>query len=156
VNTHKPLDLNAVEPPISFLVENLRFVSKFPQGTDQSLWTATVIACRRGAQIAVSEEVLFVEFDGMAFIHGIQYEDGYPKGINQDRAIKQQAFINFLRGETCNSNDALGSISSVLIGHEYATEGKATAAYVLARATPLIIGVGYFNDDGKFELVGVE
>lgn len=50
----------------------------------------------------------------------------------------------------------LGWTRKLFAGHEYACEGKATAAYLAARESKLHIGVGYCNDAGEYELVALE
>lgn len=140
--------------PIAFAARSPRFVSNFPDGSDQ-LWMADVKACRDGG-CEVFEEVLFVESNGTAFIYGIEFEDGYPKGLKPDLALKQQSFIQFLRDETRRDNDALGLTALIFRGHEYSTECKATAAYIAARGTSLVMGVGYRDNGGKYELIGLD
>jgi len=71
-------------------------------------------------------------------------------------AAKQQAFIEFLRGENAKDDEVLGWTRKLFTGHEYAAEGKATAAYLAVRESKLHIGVGYRNDAGEYELVAVE
>jgi hypothetical protein len=149
------LNVGAIKPPIAIAAKAPRFVSAFPEGKDQ-LWVADVKACRHGVQCDVFEDVLFVESNGRAFIYGIEFEDGYPKGLRPELAEKQRAFIQFLRDETRQDNNALGPTSAVFRGHEYSSEGKATAAYIAARETDLMIGVGYRNDEGEYELVGLD
>lgn len=113
-------------------------------------------ACRHGVQCAVFEEVLFVESNGTAFIYGIEFEDGYPKGLNAELAEKQRAFIQFLREETRLRNQAVGVLSALFSGHEYSCEGKATAAYIAARETSLMMGIGYRSAEGEYELIAID
>ena len=40
------MNLSAVRPPIAFAAKNARFVSNFPQGSDE-LWMADLKACRQ-------------------------------------------------------------------------------------------------------------
>lgn len=150
-----PLNMRAVRPPISFAAKNARFVSNFPQGPDE-LWMADLKACRHGVQCEVFEDILFVESNGTAFIYGIEFEDGYPKGLKPEPALKQQSFIQFLRDETRRDNDALGFTALIFTGHEYATEGKATAAYIAARDTALVMGVGHRDNGGKYDLIALD
>lgn len=147
--------MRAVRPPISFAAKNARFVSNFPQGPDE-LWMADLKACRHGVQCEVFEDILFVESNGTAFIYGIEFEDGYPKGLKPEPALKQQSFIRFLRDETRRDNDALGFTALIFTGHEYATEGKATAAYIAARDTALVMGVGHRDNGGKYDLIALD
>ncbi|GAB7535759.1 hypothetical protein [Burkholderia sp. 3C] len=148
-------NMTVIKPPIAFAVNATKFMSAFPTGSDQ-LWAADVKACRHAFQCDVFEDVLFVESNGTAFIFGVEFEDGYPRGLRADLAEKQQAFIRFLRAETQQDNEALGPISAVFSGHEYSSEGKATAAYIVARGERLTMGVGYRNDAGEYELIGID
>lgn len=152
---HLNMNLSAVRPPIAFAAKNARFVSNFPQGPDE-LWMADLKACRHDVQCEVFEDILFVESNGTALIYGIEFEDGYPKGLKPELALKQQSFISFLRHETRRDNDALGLTALIFTGHEYSTEGKASAAYIAARDTALLMGVGYRNNDGKYELIALD
>ena len=152
---HLNMNVGAVRPPIAFAAKNARFVSNFPQGSDE-LWMADLKACRHDVQCEVFEDILFVESNGTAFVYGIEFEDGYPQGLKPELALKQQSFIQFLRDETRRDNDALGLAALIFTGHEYSTEGKATAAYIAARGVSLVMGVGYRNNDGKYELIGLE
>ena len=64
------MNLSAVRPPIAFAAKNARFVSNFPQGSDE-LWMADLKACRHDVQCEVFEDILFVESNGTAFVYGI-------------------------------------------------------------------------------------
>ena len=142
--------------PLLFSVSEPEFLSKFPDGTDQ-LWRADLKATRGGEQLANFTGILFVESKGTAFIYGIEFEDGYAKGLKSTELAKQQqAFIQFLRDQTRLKNLALGILGSIFEGHEYACEHRATAAYVQARAEPLGIGVGFLNAAGQYELIKTE
>lgn len=149
------INMSAVRPPVAFAAKNARFFSKFPQGPDE-LWMADLEVCRHDVRREVFEDILFIESGGTAFIYGIEFEDGYPKELEPDLALKQQSFIQFLRGETRLKNDALGPIAMIFAGHEYLAEGKATAAYIVARGAALMMGIGYRNNDGKYELIGID
>lgn len=155
----QPLNLSKAQPPVAFAAANVRFLSKFPDGPDE-LWSADIKACRHGVMCEVFEDILFVESTrsghGTAHIFGIEFEDGRPRNFNAERAAKQQAFIDFLRAENAKDNEVLGWTRKVFTGHEYAAEGKATAAYLAVRESKLHIGVGYRNDAGEYELLAVE
>lgn len=153
------MNLSKAQPPITFAAANVRFLSKFPDGSDE-LWSTDIKACRHGALCEVFEGILFVESTrsghGTAHIFGIEFADGYPKGLNPALATKQQAFIEFLRDENAKDDEVLGLMRKIFTGHEYAAEGKATAAYLAVRKSKLHIGVGYHNDAGEYELVAIE
>lgn len=140
--------------PIAFAARNPRFVSSFPDGSDQ-LWMADMKACCDG-WCEVFEDVLFVESNGTAFIYGVEFEDGYPKGLNSELALRQQALILFLRHATKLDNEEFGMLAALFDGHEYRNEGKATAAYVAQRDIPLMMGIGYCSAAGNYELIGID
>lgn len=117
---------------------------------------ADLKACRHDVQCEVFKDILFVESNGTAFVFGIEFENGYPEGLKPDLALKQQSFIQFLRDETRRDNDALALTALIFTGHGYSTEGKATAAYIAARGASLVLGVGYRDNDGKYELIGLD
>lgn len=149
-------NLNAVRPPIAFAAKNVRFVSNFPQGP-QKLWMADLKACRHEVQCEVFKDILFVEEEGTAFIYGIESEDGCPKEFYPVEAVlKQQSFIEFLRRETLLDNTGLGGLHVIFGGHEYSTEGKATAAYIAARGASLMMGVGYMDNSGKYQRIALD
>ncbi|WP_334108932.1 hypothetical protein [Methylobacillus sp.] len=137
---------------ITFTATNARRISNFPDSPDE-LWMADLKVCHQDIQHEIFENILFVESGGMAFIYGIEFEDGYPKDLEADFALKQQSFIQFLRDETRRKNDALGFLRLVFTEHEYSTERKATAAYIAARGTSLMMGIGYRNNNGQYELI---
>lgn len=147
--------MQSFKPPIVFAAKAPRLVMKFPDGPDQ-LWQADLKASRHGVQCDVFKGVYFVESNGTAFVYGIEFEDGYPQGFQDDLARKQQAFVQYLRAETRQDNDSMGLISRLFHGYAYVCEGKATAAYIAARATDLAMGVGYWSDTGAYELVKIE
>lgn len=143
------------KPPLAVAVKNARFVSRFPQDRGE-LWTADLKLCW-GSDCQVFKDILFGESDGTAFILGIEFEDGYPKGLKPaELALKQQSFIKFLRDETCRRNNALGAVSLIFSGHEYSAEARATAAYIVARGISSVMGIGYRDSGGKYELVGID
>lgn len=142
-------------PPLAFAVRATEFVSTFPDGQDQ-LWRADVKACRNKVRCEIFRDVLFVESNGTAFIYGIEFEDGIPPELHPDLAKKQQHFIQFLRDQTRQDNEALGALAGLFDGHEYSSEAKATAAYIVKRPADLVIGLGYHNTDGDYERISIE
>jgi hypothetical protein len=153
------MSIGKTQPPIAFAATNVKFLSQFPDGHDE-LWSADIKACRYGEQCDVFEGVLFVESKTQSqetvHLFGIEFEDGYPRDFNPSLATKQQAFIEFLRGENAKDDEALGLLRKIFTGHEYACEGKATAAYLAVRGKEMNMGVGYRNDEGEYELIAVE
>lgn len=69
--------------------------------------------------------------------------------------MKQAEFISFLRGENERDNTALGILSAVFQGHEYAAAGIATAAYSAARSQSHPFGVGFMDSDGEYQLLQI-
>ena len=141
----------AVQPPMSIAAKNIRYVSRFttPDGQRKGeIWTADIKARRHGSQAVVFLEIIFIEYNGIASIYGIDMDDGYPSNggfVPKDAALKQQKFIHFLREATAQDCNTLGMLSFLFSGHEYSNEGKATAAYIVARGAPLAMGLGYWT-----------
>ncbi len=65
LNELNPINLSKAQPPLTFAAANVRFLSQSTDGADD-LWSADIKACRHGT----------------AHIFGIEFEDGYPKGLN--------------------------------------------------------------------------
>jgi len=132
-----PINLSKAQPPITFAADNARFLSQFPDGSDK-LWSADIKACRYGALCEVFEGILFVESTrsghGTAHIFGIEFEDGYPKGLNPALAAKQQAFIEFLCGENAKDDAVLGWAGLGWAGR--ASSSPATSTPARARPRP--------------------
>lgn len=131
-----PLVIRASEP---------RLMSKFP-GVDDELWEVDIKTWRSGEGILLFEKVFFVEMMNadeppkkIAVLYGIEHEDGCPTGFDKDLARGQQLFIEYLRNETRGDNARLGLVAKIFNGHEYSAEGKATAAYIVAKKQPLLI-----------------
>lgn len=62
------MNLSAVRPPIAFAAKNARFVSNFPQGSDE-LWMADLKACRhdvQSSQLIIMELSLYSTQQGRA------------------------------------------------------------------------------------------
>lgn len=146
---------NEIPPPMAVAVRDPRFVSTFP-GSSDSLWMADVKTCRRGFACDVFEAVLFVESNGTAFILGMESEDGYSLDVHPNVAQTQQSFVQFLRDETLRDQNCLCGMAGLFSGNEYASEGKATAAYIAARNAVLVMGIGYHGREGKYELIGID
>lgn len=148
--------MNKITLPMNFVAENLRISSSYQDG---DLWLADIKAYRGSDQFCVFEGIVFAESkdnNGTAHICGIELEDGLPGYLPQDQAEAQQSFIEFLREETQRKNDALGLLSKIFFGHEFSTEGKATSAYIAARGACLNMGVGYRDEEGKYQLLCID
>lgn len=141
--------------PFRVRVTDVRFLSDFPDGPDK-LWAAKVEAWRGDTEPELFETIMFAESSNIAFIYGIEFGDAYPQGFRDDLAQNQQSFIQFLRSENAATNAYVGPMCKLFSAHQYATILSVTRAYVFARNTKLDIGVGYWSDTGKYELVTFE
>ena len=148
------INFSKIDERLTFTVTDANFVFDFPDGTDK-LWSATVNAHRKGVICDIFKSILFVESlglnQGTAYIYGIEFEDGYPHGLNTDWARKQQTFIEFLRCENAQNIERMGIMGKLFSGSEYACEKKVTFAYLRLRDVNLNIGVGYVNDAGEYQ-----
>ncbi len=145
-----------IAPPIAFAATNCRFVAKVPNGVEE-YWSADIKAVRRGVLHEVFTEVLFVEKPGeLVFLAGIESPDGVDRHIRPDVAETQAGFIRFLRDENERDSAALGILAGVFQGREYATVGKATAAYLAARSLSHPFGVGFMDADGEYQRMQIE
>lgn len=141
--------------PIAFAAANCYRVATAPNGTEE-YWSADIKAVRPGVFSEIFHGVLFVEKPGeMVFLAGIESPDGVDRHIRSDAAMKQSAFINFLRAENERENATLGVLALVFQGHEYATVGKATAAYLAAKGLAHPFGVGFMDSDGEYQLLQI-
>lgn len=141
------------KPPLAIAATNVSRVDVL--NDNAHLWKADIKTVRYGHPADEFKEILFMEAFGTASIAGVEFENGYPEWLYPEHASRQQAFINFLREETIKDNEALGFISQIFDGHEYAAIGKATAAYIVARGVPLAMGVGFKKDD-VYSLYGID
>lgn len=142
-------------PPIAFAATNCQRIAKLPNGIEE-YWSADIKAVRHGIFNEIFAGILFVEKPGeLVFLAGIESSDGIDRHIRSDVAMKQAEFIRFLREENERDNTALGILSAVFQGHEYATVGKATAAYLAARSQSHPFGVGFMDSDGEYQLLQI-
>ncbi len=130
--------------PFAVDVADVRFLARFP-GSDEELWAADIQAGRRGSVCQLFKSVLFVEGSGVASIYGIASPDGYPKGLADSRALGQQAFIAFLRGESARNERLFGPTVRIFSCHGYSSELLVTRAYLSARESRLDAGIGYHD-----------
>lgn len=140
--------------PIAFAVKEPIRVSALSTNRIE-VWKAHVKAVRPGLLCRVFEDVLFAEARETAYIAGIEAVDGLPVGLPAPFATKQQQFISFLREETARDCAALGEVAHAFEDQRYFCEAAATAAYVVARQVLLHLGVGYADERGDYQLVGV-
>jgi len=139
---------------IAFGVKDLRPVGGLRKGA-RNLWSAQVKAVRPGLFCRMFSNIFFAESHNTAYIFGIEMQDGRPADLPDDLADLQQQFIYFLREQTRIDSVALGWIADAFEGSEYGCEGAVTAAYVVARNSPLHLGIGYQAASGAYKLVGV-
>lgn len=150
------MDLSKLSSPLAFAVANCRFQGSHPRGRGD-YWTADIKAVRRGEFCKVFNNVLFVETPGeMAALSGMENRDGIDRFIKPEFARRQAEFIQFLRDENDRDRQAMGMLWQLFDGHEYATVGHATAAYLAARSLTHPFGVGFVNAEGEYELLGIE
>lgn len=143
-------------PPIRFVATKCQMIGKYPNGIEE-YWSADIKAVRHKTLTRIFTDVLFIEKPGeMVFLAGIESPDGVDRHIRLDAATKQAEFIRFLREENDRDNAALGMLSAIFAGHEYATVGKATAAYLVARKLTHAFGVGFLDGKGEYQLVKIE
>jgi len=140
--------------PIAFAVKDPIRVSALSTNRLE-VWRAHVKAVRPGLLCRVFEDVLFAEARETAYIAGIEAVDGLPAGLPVPLAMKQQQFINFLREETARDRAALGEVAHAFEDQRYFCEAAATAAYVVVRKAQLHLGVGYMDNGGGYQLVGI-
>ncbi len=134
--------------PFAVDVADVRFLARFP-GSDEELWAADIQAGRRGSAAQIFKSVLFAEGSGVASIYGITSPDGYPKGLADGRALGQQAFIAFLRGESARNERLFGPTVRIFSSHEYSSELLVTRAYISARGSTLDAGIGYHDTTAR-------
>ncbi|WP_047228090.1 hypothetical protein [Pseudomonas brassicacearum] len=142
-------------PPIAFAAKNCQLIATVPNGVEE-YWSADIKAVRHGVLNKVFTDVLFIEKPGeLAFLAGIESQDGVDRHIRPDAALKQAEFISFLRSENDRNSAALGILARVFQGHDYAVVGKATAAYMAARSLSHAFGVGYVDQNGDYQTIQI-
>lgn len=145
-----------VAPPIAFAATNCQLVGKHPNGV-QEYWTADIKAARYDTFVRIFADVLFIETPcELVYLMGVESPGGVDRLRLSDSTIQQAVFIQFLLEENDRDAAVLGSLSSMFVGSEYATIGKATAAYLAARSLTHAFGVGFMNADGKYQLIKIE
>lgn len=150
------MDLSKLSAPLAFAAANCRFLGSHPGGRGD-YWSADIKAVRRGEFCKVFTNVLFVETPGeMVALSGMENRDGIDRHIKPEFAQKQAEFIRFLRDENDRDRQAMGILWQLFSGHEYATIGRATGAYLAARTLAHPFGVGFVNAEGEYELLGIE
>lgn len=127
-----------------------RLVMKFTDNSSDELWIADIKACTPGRDCQMFRDVVFVESNGAAFIFGIEHEDGRPRGVKAELADRQQLFIDFLREQNEISDLAMGGFRAVFQGSEYASQARATAAYMIHREHLTYLALGYRNREGEY------
>ena len=127
-----------------------RMVGKFPDNSVDELWIADIKACVPAGECRVFSDVMFVESQGTAYIFGIEHEDGRPRGVKAELAERQQIFIDFLREQNEIMDRALGVLAAIFQGSEYASQAKATAAYMIHREQLTDLALGYRNREGEY------
>lgn len=98
--------------------------------------------------------VLFFESHATASVLGMEEADGRPCDVDPEVVDTQQRFIRFLRKQTRVDIEFLGELAMAFLGHEYACEAAATAAYVRRRSVPLHLGLGYTTPEAPISALG--
>ncbi|WP_439850055.1 hypothetical protein ACTACG_17960 [Pseudomonas syringae] len=127
-----------------------RMAGKFPDSNLDGLWVADIKACIPGGECRIFTDVMFVESNGAAFIFGIGHEDGRPRGVKAELADRQQLFIDFLREQNEISDLVMGGLRAVFQGSEYASQARATAAYMIHREHLTDLALGYRNREREY------
>ena len=139
-------------PPMVFAAKDAVRLHDWANG---SLWKATIMAYRLDEQPRVFEGIHFFSGGSLAGIMGIESETGYPADLHPEAAIRQQAFIEFLRKERLRDVESMGWISRIFEGWEYSVEAKATAAFMVLCEGLTDVAVGYHDDHGKYQRVRI-
>lgn len=143
-------DVDVINGSGPFTVEaaDVKLLAAFP-GSDEELWAADIQISRSGSSCQLFKSVLFVEGSGVASIYGIASPDGYPKGLVQGLALRQQAFIAFLRGESARNERLFGPTVRIFSSYGYSCELLVTRAYLLARDSQLDAGIGFHDTTAR-------
>lgn len=139
----------------SFSAANLELVKTFTSGS--KLWSVDMTARVPHSHCDVFQGVWFIECDGAAFICGIENEDPRPKDVPTEIADGQESFINYLRAQNAKADLVFGDIWRLFEGSEYASEGRATAAFIAILGRELKVALGYFDaSTKKYDLICLE
>ena len=131
--------------PLLVTATNARYLMDFPDGSEK-LYAADVEVRRGESLLRRDEAILFSEGTTAALIYGVEFEDGYPKGLAREFATEQQDFIKFLREQNHETNVMLGSLSGLFSSRFYSSELLVTRAFLAARNSSLDALVGYRDD----------
>lgn len=127
-----------------------RVAAKFPDAQADELWIADIKVRVPGGDCRTFENVMFVESRGAVYIYGTEHEDGRPREIKPELASRQQVFIDFLREQNEIMDRSVGRLGSIFQGAEYASQARATAAYMIHREHLTYLAVGYRKRDGEY------
>lgn len=141
---------DALLPAIAYAATNPRLVMKSPNSNPGELWIADIKACTPKGACQVFKDVMFAESQGAVYIFGIEHEDGRPRGVKDEFAEQQQFFIEFLRHQNEAWDRAMGGMSAMFPGSEYASQLKVSAAYMVHREHLEGLILGYHNRQGEY------
>lgn len=142
-------------PPIVFAATNCRLWYKHPNGIEE-FWLADIKAVRSGLFSRVFSDVIFVETPGrIAWLLGIVTPNDVHQLRNDPETEEQAEFIEFLQTENARDTATLGRLVEFFRSRDYATVGKATAAYMAARALTHAFGVGFVDRQGQYQLLEI-
>ena len=134
----------------SYTASNPRLAGNFSDNKVDELWIADIKACLPCGDCRVLRSVMFVDPNGAAFIFGIEHEDGRPRSVKAELAEPQQLFIDFLREQKEISDLAMVGLRAIFQGSEYASQARATAAYMIHREHLSDLALGYRNREGEY------
>lgn len=136
--------------PLLVTATNARYLMDFPDGSEK-LYAADVEVRRGVSLLRRFEAILFSEGCSAALIYGVEFEDGYPKGLAREFATEQQGFISFLREQNHKTDLMLGSLSGLFSSRCYSSELLVTRAFLAARNSSLDALVGFRdNQTGQY------
>lgn len=125
-------------------------VGKFPDCPGDELWIADIKARVPGGECWLFRNVMFVESDRAVYIYGTEHADGRPREVKAELAGPQQAFIDFVREQNEIMDRSMGRLAAIFQGSEYASQARATAAYMIHREHLTYLAIGYRNRDGEY------
>lgn len=93
---------------------------------------------------------MFVESHGTVYIYGTEHEDGRTREVKAELAAPQQVFIDLLLEQNEIMDHSMGPLAAIFEGPEYASQARATAAYMIYREHLIYLAVGYRTCNGEY------
>ena len=145
-------ETDRLDGPLAIRATNARFVADFSDGPEK-LFSCDFSTSRCATVNRTFEGILVIEEPTAALIYGIEDADGYPTGLAPLYASKQQAFIEYLRGENFNNEKIFGPVVRAFSSFGYSSELLATRAYIAARKVVLDAVVGTYDQQNRYHLL---